>query len=169
MKISTLKAIFNALEKAQVRYLVAGGVAVVVHGYQRMTMDLDIVLQLKDDNIQAAFNALKKLDYRPSVPVSVEDFADSSKRRQWIQEKGMRVLNLFSDMHPETSLDVFVSEPFDFNEEYKSALHIELEPGLMVRVVSISTLIAMKKHTGRSLDNEDVKQLQQILKEQRDG
>ena len=47
MKFSTLEAIFETLDRAGVRYLIAGGVAVNIHGYQRMTADLDLVVQLE--------------------------------------------------------------------------------------------------------------------------
>lgn len=46
MKLSSVEAIVGALEKAGVRYLVAGGLAVVAHGYLRFTKDIDLVVQL---------------------------------------------------------------------------------------------------------------------------
>ncbi len=169
MKLASLKAVFNSLELAGVRYLVAGGVAVVAHGYPRMTMDLDLVIQLNSDNIRAALNALGKLNYHPSVPVTADEFADAAKREQWIREKGMRVLNLFSDHHPETQVDLFAAEPFDFEQEYANALLVELGPGLVVPIVSIPALISMKREAGRNLDHEDIRQLQQILRESGNG
>lgn len=169
MKLSSLKAVCNALEQAGVRYLVAGGVAVVAHGYPRMTMDLDLVVQLNVDNIKAALKALEKQGYRPSAPITADDFADTAKREQWIREKGMRVLNLFSNLYPETQVDLFAAEPFDFEQEYENALRAELDPGLLVPIISIPTLISMKKGTGRTLDNEDVRQLQEILRESGHG
>jgi len=54
---------------------------------------------------------------------------------------------------------------FDFDREYEEALHVELAQGLIVCIVSIPTLISMKKQAGRDLDHEDVRQLEQILKE----
>ena len=54
MKLSTLETVFNALNNAQVRYLVAGGIAVNIHGYQRMTSDLDMVIQLDSTNMKKA-------------------------------------------------------------------------------------------------------------------
>jgi len=165
LNLSSLITIFSALEKAKVRYLVVGGVAVVTHGYPRLTMDLDLVIQLVSDNLQAAFHVFKDFGYRPSIPISLKDFVDPSIREQWIREKGMMVLNLYSDNLPETPLDIFVSEPFDFDKEYETAFHAEITPGLIVPFVSISTLISMKKNSGRSLDNDDIKQLEQILKE----
>ena len=42
---------------------------------------------------------------------------DPKQRQQWIEEKGMTVLNFHSDVHRETPVD-FVTAPFDFEEEY---------------------------------------------------
>lgn len=52
MKLSTLEIIFDKLNSAHVRYLVAGGIAVNVHGYTRMTADLGLVIQMDTDNIK---------------------------------------------------------------------------------------------------------------------
>lgn len=46
MKFESIIAVFKALDDAGVRFLVAGGVAVNLHGYARMTQDLDLVVEL---------------------------------------------------------------------------------------------------------------------------
>ncbi|MGB5406736.1 MAG: hypothetical protein WBN08_08360 [Thiogranum sp.] len=76
MKLDSVEQIFQALNSAGVRYLVAGGLAVNAHGYLRFTKDVDFVLQLVPDNIQRAFAALGDLGYRPNVPVTGAQFAD---------------------------------------------------------------------------------------------
>ena len=126
MKLADIEAVIRALDDAQVRYIVVGGLAVVLHGYSRATYDLDLVIQLRPTNILAAFRALKPLGYRPLVPVSPEQFADADIRQSWIDQKGMMVLNLWSDAHRDTNIDVFVTEPFDFDAEYDRALVQEL-------------------------------------------
>jgi hypothetical protein len=63
------------------------------------------------------------------VPVTAEQFADEAQRRQWISEKGMLVLNFHSDRHRETPLDVFATEPFDFDSEYEAVPEQELAMG----------------------------------------
>jgi hypothetical protein len=65
MKLGSFDALVHALEAAGVRYLVAGGLAVNAHGYLRFTRDVDVVLQLSPENIQAAFSALAGISYRP--------------------------------------------------------------------------------------------------------
>jgi len=96
MKLLAFEAVAKALDRERVRYLVAGGLAVNAHGYIRLTMDIDVVIALDSDNIQRAFRALSGLDYRPTVPIGVEDFSRPEKRDQWRREKGMQVLNFQS-------------------------------------------------------------------------
>ena len=71
----------------------------------------------------------------------------------------MKVLNFHSDVHPETPVDLFISEPFDFEEEYEAALVQEIAPGLPVRIVRLEALLRMKMATGRNQDVADVDEL----------
>ena len=165
MKFSTLEAIFEALDRAGVRYLIAGGVAVNIHGYQRMTADLDLVVQLERDNIVKAMSALNSLGYRPIVPVTEIDFADVDIRQGWVKNKNMKVLSFHADQSPETAIDIFVTEPFNFDNAYNAAIAAEINPELIVKVVSIPTLIKMKKEAGRPRDLDDVMHLEMIADE----
>lgn len=169
MKFTAFKAIACALRDANVRYLVAGGLAVNAHGYLRATGDIDLIIQLKPDNVIPAFRALASLGYHPIVPVTAEQFADEMQRRQWIKEKGMTVLSLYSDQHPFSNVDIFVKEPFDFDSEYEKALIGELSPDLFVRFVSIPALIDMKRLASRPRDLDDIEHLTIILNEENRG
>ena len=166
MKLSTLETIFNTFNLAKVRYLVAGGIAVNTHGYQRMTSDLDLVIQLDTDNVINAMNNLEKLGYCPLIPVKAIDFADPDKRKLWIETKNMQVLSLQSSLYPETTIDIFVTEPFDFDQEFKNSLTAQITPDISFNIVSIPTLIAMKKNANRARDIDDILHLQLILKEE---
>lgn len=168
MKLHSVEAVVSALNEAGIRYLVAGGLAVNAHGYSRLTADIDLVLALDSDNITRAFEALATIDYRPSIPISAQQFADAELRRRWIDEKGMKVLGFFSDTHRETPLDIFVYEPFDFDAELAASPMEELRPGLAVRFVSIPTLIKMKEAANRSKDADDIQHLRWILEDQGD-
>lgn len=122
MKLVAFETVAKALDAAQVRYLVTGGLAVNAHGYIRLTADIDMVVALDADNIARAFKALSEIGYSPSVPITADMFAEPEQQRQWMEEKGMQVLNFHSNAHPETSVDVFVHEPFDFAQEYAAAM-----------------------------------------------
>lgn len=165
MKLASFEAIVRALEDAGVCYLVAGGLAVNAHGYLRYTKDVDFVLQLLPDNIARAFAALSALGYRPTVPITAEQFADARLRESWIRDKGMQVLQFWSDAHRETPVDVFVTEPFPFGEEYERALVKPLYGAIPVRFVSIPALIQMKEAAGRSQDRIDIEHLRMRLED----
>jgi hypothetical protein len=167
MKLATIEAIVSALNEADVRYLIVGGLAVAAHGYGRVTFDIDLVLQLQPDNVQRAIQALDLLGYKPFVPVKANDFADPAIRKSWIEEKNMVVFQLHSDQHQETRIDLFVSEPFDFENEYNNALIGEILPGLQTRFVGIETLIRMKEVANRDKDQEDIKQLKLLSENQK--
>ena len=162
MKLETVRAVAQALNNAGVMCLFAGGFAVVAHGYGRMTYDIDLVLQLDRENILRAFGALDSLGYVPRVPVTPVQFADAAVRATWIREKGMQVLNLFSDRHRETPIDIFVEEPFDFEKAYARACVEEIAPGVPIHFVDLETLIAMKERAGRPKDLDDIAHLRTI-------
>jgi len=163
MKLLSFEAITNILNEADVRYIVAGGLAVNAHGYLRFTKDVDFVIQLVPENISRTFAALKTLGYKPNIPITAEQFSDNEQRESWIQDKGMQVLPFWSDQHRETSIDVFVSEPFDFETEYENSLVKPLGTA-NVHFVSIPTLISMKAIANRPQDLLDIEQLELIIK-----
>lgn len=149
------------LEQAGVRYLIVGGVAVVLHGYLRTTLDLDLVVQLEHDNLDRALIALEGLGFQPRVPVPLRSFADPQIRESWRQEKNMTVFSLWHPEHPGFALDLFVQEPFDFDAVYSRALRVPLQ-GLEAAVISRDDLVDMKRAAGRARDLEDIAALQEL-------
>lgn len=159
VRLKSFEAIAAALESAGVRYLVAGGLAVAAHGYLRFTKDVDLVVELVPDNVERAFAALGSLGYKPTVPITSSQFANPELRAGWVRDKGMQVLQFWCDAHIETPIDVFVTEPFPFDQEYQSALSKPLYGATSVRFVSLPTLIKMKESVGRQQDIDDVAHL----------
>jgi len=155
---SDFDEIFSVLERAAVRYLVVGGVAVVLHGVPRLTADLDLVIALDESNVLAAVAALDSLGYRPRAPVDGRELADPVVRRSWIEDKGLVVLSFWSPIHPVTEVDVFVEEPFPFEEAYGRSIIADLGAS-KARVASIADLIAIKRRVGRPKDLADIEAL----------
>jgi len=88
----------------------------------------------------------------------MEQFADEELRNSWIRDKEMKVLQFSSDSHPKTPIDVFVTEPFDFEEEYHRAL---VKP-----LGKITILIKMKEAAGRKEDQIDIEYLRTLMQEE---
>lgn len=81
MRVSEFENIVRVLNAADVRYLVVGGIAVVAHGYGRMTFDLDLVLQLQPENVIRGFRALDTLIRMKEVAGRPKDLDDVAHLR----------------------------------------------------------------------------------------
>ena len=159
MEVRSVEAIVRALNEAEVQYLIVGGLAVNAHGFVRLTRDIDIVLALEPNNASRGLNALLAIGYQLSVPARPEEFADAKTREDWRRNKGMIVLKLWSDEHRRTPVDIFVYEPFDFAVETTRSQALEVCRGVTAPVVSLPTLLEMKKRAGRPQDLIDIEEL----------
>jgi predicted nucleotidyltransferase len=153
-------AIFATLQATGVRYVVVGGVAVNLHGYQRFTKDVDLVIELVPDLALKALKALAAIGYKPSLPVRLEDFADPVIREGWIRDKNMMVFQMYSDQG-RMIIDIFVRYPIDFDELCAQSVTIDL-PGATPRIASIDHLILMKRQAGRQQDLIDIEKLEKL-------
>ncbi len=160
MQRSSLEALFGALERANARYLVAGGLAVLAHGFVRLTLDVDLILDLEPPHPGPALRALAELELRPLVPVRLEQFADPAARASWAREKHAQVLQLWSERHPTLRVDLFLEPPLDFEAAFERRHRAEIAPGLEVAFVGIDDLLAMKRAAGRPQDLADVDRLE---------
>jgi len=156
MKRASIEAVARALTAADVPFIIVGGLAVVAHGYNRFTHDLDLVIRIEPASIRGAFDALASLGYRPRVPVTAAVMSDPEQRARLARDKNMTVLNFTSDQHRDTPVDIFVEEPFDFSAEYARAYVEDVAFGVPVRILNRETLIRLKEQSGRPQDLADI-------------
>jgi hypothetical protein len=159
MTAKSVGQIVDALNRSGCRYLIAGGLAVVAHGFLRYTADIDVILDPDPEATRSAITALERMGFRPRAPVPLHDFADPEKRRAWVRDKGLTVFTVRSDQHPETEVDLFVELPFDFERAHSQALKILIEPGVEAVFVARADLIEMKRRSGRPIDVSDIAEL----------
>ncbi len=162
MEKHSIELIVRALNDRQVKYLIAGGLAVVAHGYVRFTADIDLLLAMDEQNLTNAVAAFSALNYRPRPPVAFEKFIDPEHRKQWIDQKGLTVFSLFSPDHPVTEIDLFIDPPLAFADAYSRALRLEVAPGILATFCSLDDLIELKVKAGRPRDLDDVEQLRKL-------
>ena len=159
--MTLFQPVLAALAAADVRFVVVGGVAVVLHGHPRMTADLDLVVDLATDSASRAIAALVDLGMAPRLPVDPQAFADPDVRRTWIDERGLVVFTMLDPGDPLLEVDLFARPPLPFEELWSDALVVQIED-LPVHVASIDHLIAMKKAVGRPQDLADVAALEAL-------
>ena len=159
--------LFRALNASGTRYVVVGGVATVLHGYARLTADIDLILDLEEPAAAKAVHTLAGLGLQPRVPVDPRDFAVASIREGWLHDKGMQVFSLFHPDNPMLSVDIFTNHPIEFESLFERSDACDVG-GVPVRVASIPDLIYLKRLADRPRDRDDIEKLENIarLKEQ---
>ena len=153
--------LFRRLEEAGVRYLVVGGIAVNLHGVNRLTHDVDLMLALDPENLRRFVSVAKAYSFEPVVPVQVEDLADPAKVRDWIDNKHMLAFGLRPRDPVEPTVDILVNPPVEFEAAYARRVVAEVA-GQKISIASIADIIAMKTGTGRAKDQDDVAMLKRM-------
>lgn len=159
-----IERLFAALDQAGVRTIIVGGLAVNLHGHLRMTIDVDLVVDLADEPARRAVETLVRLGYRPSVPVDPFTFADAATRKSWLDRRQMLVLSWFHPDDPLSVVDLFTESPLPFETLWSKATPLAAEREF-VRVAAVGDLIRIKRAAGRPRDLEDARALEEIERE----
>lgn len=149
------------LDEAGVDFVLVGGLAVALHGYQRVTMDVDVVVAMDGENLQRFMAAAKAAGLRPTIPVPLESLAQPDLIEQWHRENGMLAFSLRGAETMATVLDVLVRPVVPFADLRRDASVVKVG-AVDIPVASIAHLIAMKTGTGRSKDAIDIEELQKL-------
>jgi hypothetical protein len=145
----SLRKIASKLEELEIPYAIAGGMALVAHGYDRTTVDVDVLVTA--DGLAAVHQALEGLGYVPP-------FAGSKQLRD--VETSVRVEFLVTGQYPGDGKP----KPVAFPNPEEVAVVIE-----GVRFLGLPTLIELKlasgmTNPGRLKDLGDVQELIRVLK-----
>jgi hypothetical protein len=97
----------RSLNEADVKYILVGGYAVILHGYHRNTGDLDIWVERSAENYQKLVNAFQ-LFGMPVFDMTLANFLDNEE------------LDVFTFGKPPVSIDIMVSvKGINFRDAYQ--------------------------------------------------
>lgn len=169
-KDSHLHEIIGTLAGGGVDFIVCGGVALVLHGVERMTLDLDLSVGMDHDNLERFLHAMKKLGLVPRVPVPAESLLDVEKRREMVHEKNALVFSFFDPKNPYRQVDVFIADSFSY-DALKNHVETVKIGKVNVRLLTKEKLLDMKRaiNPPRDKDLFDIKALEDIMKRGRGG
>jgi len=154
--------LFRGLERDRVRYLIVGGVAVNLHGAERLTMDIDLMLALDAENLARFLKVARVLQLKPAVlPVTLEQFCDAATVEGWVRDKHMLAFQLRGPEIDAPSVDILVRPVVPFDSAYDRRLRMAVEE-LIVNVAAIQDLVALKSGTGRQIDQSDIRALHRL-------
>jgi hypothetical protein len=141
--LNRLKDVFASLQRHDVRYVVIGGIAAVLHGVPRATFDLDVLIEPTPENARRLLEALLAAKLGTAEMTSVEDLLANE-------------ITIFRDR---VRIDVQTSTPgLPFAQAWQNRVTMTYE-GQPFYVAAKTDLIASKRAAGRSVDLEDVKLL----------
>jgi predicted nucleotidyltransferase len=143
--------VLAALNRENVRYVVVGGLAVVMHGHKRDITDLDIVVEPSPNEAQRCLNALACAGFIPTIPLPVHL---------------LTVIRLLDPSMRE--VDLFVRFQIPFAELWSNSKAVKL--GIQtVRIAALEHLLRLKLRTPRPHDDQDVEALTRLLSEMSTG
>jgi hypothetical protein len=139
--------LFEKLNSGKVRFLLLGGAAVSLHGFPRMTTDIDILLENSRENIAHLLEVLRRWGNGCAADLVYEDFQGPG---------AIRVIEHFP-------LDIFtLVDGRGFEAFAGRAANYSLAEGIDVPCLSIDDLIAVKRRTMREKDQLDVAELRRL-------
>jgi len=154
--------LFRALGRQKVRYLLVGGVAVNLHGAERMTMDVDLMLAMDGNNLKRFRAVADGLRLKPAVlPVTLDQFCDPMTVASWVRDKHMLAFQLRGPELEAPSVDILVKPVVSFQSAYRRRKRIKVE-GVSISVAAAEDLIALKSGTGRKIDESDILALRRL-------
>lgn len=141
----------KALNDQQVKYIMVGGMAVILHGHARVTGDMDIWVECTNENYQR----LAKTFYQFGMPV----FDMTLQKFLTVEEN-----DVFSFGRNPVGIDIMTAvKGLDFDETYALSIVFD-DDGLLIRMIHLNQLLESKRASGRLKDLDDIKQLQKIKK-----
>lgn len=149
--LDRLRGVFKCFHSHQVKYVVIGGVAAILHGIPRATFDLDILIEATLENAERVLAALLDAGFGTAALTSAEDLAAHE-------------VTIFQDR---VQLDVHTApRGLSFEAAWRRRETMDFR-GQALYVLCREDLIASKLAAGREQDLEDARLLR-LADEERD-
>ncbi len=142
--LNRLTGVFASFQEHEVKYLVIGGIAAVLHGVPRATFDLDILIEASVENAQYLLDALLQAGLGTASLTTAEEILANE-------------ITVFKDR---LRIDVQIFTPgLTFGEAWERREVMSCQ-GQNFYVDSKEDLILSKRSSGREIDLEDVRLLE---------
>ncbi len=150
-----LLSVARALDRTRVPYALVGGYAVALHGAVRGTVDVDLVIRLRESDFVRAERALKSLGLQSRLPVTASEVF--RYREEYIRNRNLTAWSFVNPVLPSEIVDVILTEDLA-----KMSVKKVKVGGQTVRMASIEDLVRMKRASGRPQDLEDIEALRRL-------
>lgn len=136
----------QALNNHEVEYILVGGYAVILHGYRRITGDMDIWVH------RTRANYIKITRAFAEFGLSLFDMTEENFMN-------LEYADVFSFGRPPFGIDILTKlKGVEFEDAFPQA-QVFNESGLMIKFIHLNNLIQAKKAAGRHKDLDDLEKL----------
>jgi len=156
-RVVDLSALLEALTKADIEFIVVGGLAAVAQGAPITTMDMDIVHRQSNDNIDKLLAFLKKIDAIHRRP---DDKILEPKKRD-LSGRGHA---LFATRFGPLDVLAVIEEGRGYDDLLPDTVEIEFREH-RVRVLSLKTLVELKERSRDPKDRQRLPVLEETLRQ----
>lgn len=150
-----IQKVIQALDSANIRYVLVGGYAVALHGAVRGTVDLDFVIALELEQYSALEKAFRKINLTSRLPVTAEDVFNF--RKEYIEKRNLVAWAFVNQENPLEMVDIIITHNADTMKCITKSIG-----SLNIKIASVDELIKMKKLSARPQDIEDIKALEKL-------
>jgi len=150
-----LEQLVRTFKKHKIKFALAGGYAVNLHGAVRGTVDIDLVIKLDKKNLAATERALNELGLTSRIPVDATEIF--TFRAEYIKKRNLIAWSFSNPNNPIEMVDIVLTH--DLAKMKARSFKVGT---YTVPVLSREDLIAMKTLAGRPQDIEDVKALRRL-------
>jgi hypothetical protein len=145
--------LFKNFSFYKIPYVIVGGMALVLHGIPRATLDIDIVIPAEKKILYKIIRLAKEINLNcPQEEILL--LSENVLIGQWLT---------FKDEMERELVDVFLEEKNKFDKLYRNSLLLKGKK-INLRVASLSDLEKMKKKSGRKIDLADIALIQELKK-----
>lgn len=146
-------AVIEAFNKFEVDYVLVGGVAVILHGLERLTRDIDIFVENSKANIDRLKMALRSIYDDPEIDeITLDELRNYAVIRYGTPD------GFYIDIMTR------LGETFSFQDlEYETIEHDRIK----IKIATPETLFKMKQNTLRLQDKADALFLQEIIQQRK--
>lgn len=144
------KLVLKTMIRHQVEFMLVGGYAVIYHGYNRVTGDMDIWLKPHNDNKFKLIKSLTDLGFDEAGIKTIQNWDFTQPQLFYIGKVPER-----------TDFMTFISG-VEYPEALKHAIHTEVD-NVPLTIIHINNLIQNKLSSGRFKDLADAEHLSKIL------
>ncbi len=159
--------LMKELSNSSLKFVICGGVACVLHGVERSTLDIDISIDLDKENLRKLIIIAKKFNLMPRNPEPIENLLDEKKRKEWVEKKGAFVYTL-SSLDSPLQMDIFLQYDKTYDELLKNAELIRIDKYDFL-ISSKKDLLESKKKVKplREKDITDINELNKLINEEK--